>query len=75
MYIPNDDIQNYPFCRLPLVVETIGQSQLNEPFNQNSIKIRKCYNNTLGTSEINSPFFWGLLIDNTGTHSLINTLL
>ena len=22
MYIPNDDIQSYPFCRLKLVVET-----------------------------------------------------
>ena len=22
MYIPNDDTQNYPFCRLKLVVET-----------------------------------------------------
>ena len=24
MYIPNDDTQNYPLCRLPLVVETFG---------------------------------------------------
>ena len=24
MYIPNNDKQNYPFCRLQLVVETIG---------------------------------------------------
>ena len=24
MYIPNDDAQNYPFCRLKLVVETFG---------------------------------------------------
>ena len=23
-YIPNDYIQNYPFCRLQLVVETLG---------------------------------------------------
>ena len=26
MYIPNDDKQNYPFCRLQLVFETLGQS-------------------------------------------------
>ena len=24
MYIPNDDTQNYPFCKLQLVVETFG---------------------------------------------------
>ena len=24
MYIPSDDTQNYPFCRLQLVVETFG---------------------------------------------------
>ena len=26
MYISNDDTQNYPFCRLKLVVETFGHS-------------------------------------------------
>ena len=26
MYIPNDVTQNYPFCRLQLVVETFGHS-------------------------------------------------
>ena len=26
MCIPNDDTQNYPFCRLKLVVESIGQT-------------------------------------------------
>ena len=26
MYIPNDGIQNYLFCRLQLVVETFGNS-------------------------------------------------
>ena len=26
MYIPNDDTQNYPFCRLQLVVEMYGHS-------------------------------------------------
>ena len=36
LYIPNDDIQNYPFCRLQLVSETSGHSTMNdEPTNQN----------------------------------------
>ena len=26
MYIPNDDLQKNPFCRLQLVVETFGHS-------------------------------------------------
>ena len=26
MYIPNDDTQNYLFCRLQIVVETLGHS-------------------------------------------------
>ena len=26
MYIPDDDTQNYPFCRLQLVIETFGHS-------------------------------------------------
>ena len=26
MYIPNDDAQNYPFCRLQIVGETFEQS-------------------------------------------------
>ena len=38
MYIPNDDNQNYPFCRLQLKrLET----QINEPTNQNSIEVPK----------------------------------
>ena len=37
MYIPNDDVQNYPFCRLQLKVETF-KTKLNEPTNQNSNK-------------------------------------
>ena len=43
MYIPIDHTQNYPFCRLlQLVVETFGlDTQLNEPTNQNSIKVPK----------------------------------
>ena len=38
MYIPNDDIENYPFCRLELPVKRFD-TQLNEAFNQNSIKV------------------------------------
>ncbi len=33
MYIPNDDLQNYPFCGLKLVVETfewINQSKFTK---------------------------------------------
>ena len=36
MYIPNDDTQNYQFCRLQLVDETFGHSTY-----QNSIKVIK----------------------------------
>ena len=35
MYIHNDDTQNYPFCRLELVVST------NEQTNHNLIKVPK----------------------------------
>ena len=38
MYIPNNDTQNYPFCRLQLVVENLN-TQLIEPTNQHSIKV------------------------------------
>ena len=33
MYIPNDDTQGYPFCRLQLEVKAFG-TQINEPTNQ-----------------------------------------
>ena len=42
MNISNNDIQNYPLCRLQLVFET----QLNEPTNQNSRKIPKVVKST-----------------------------
>ena len=62
LYIPNDCIQNYSFCRLELIVETSGhlnvltnQSKFNEkPLGLSSQRIRKHYHKTLGTSEINS---------------------
>ena len=40
MYIPNNDAQNYPFCRLQLVVETFEHAK-NKPTNQNSIIVPK----------------------------------
>ena len=30
-YIPNYDLQIYPFCRLPLVVETRTLTLMNQP--------------------------------------------
>ena len=61
MYIPNDDTQNYPSCRLQLVVENLD-IQLNDPTNQNSILVpiiikqtnKKTFYKTLGTCVINN---------------------
>ena len=39
-YIPNNDQQNYPLCRLQLGLET----QLNEQTKQNSNKVPKLVN-------------------------------
>ena len=72
-YIPNDATQNYPFCRLELVVETF-----EKPTNQNSLKspkflgqqIRKRYYKTFGTSVIINPLLplssrkWYYYVDN-----------
>ena len=60
LHILNDKRQNYPFWRLQLVVHTLD-TQLNEPNNQNSIKvpkllcqrIRNRFHKTLETSVIN----------------------
>ena len=38
IWIPNDDTQNYHLSGLQLEVETLD-TQLNEPTNQNSIKV------------------------------------
>ena len=40
MYIPNDDTQNYPLCRLQLVIETFGRPTY-EPTNQNTTNVLK----------------------------------
>ena len=37
MYIPNDNLQNYPFSKLQFVVERFEHS----PTNQNSIKVSR----------------------------------
>ena len=54
MYIPNHDTQNYPFYRSYLHMNT----QLNDPTNQNSIKVPKVIKPTkrkhLGIRVINS---------------------
>ena len=63
MNIPNDDTQNYSFCRLQLMVKTFGQSTKwtnQSKFNKSpkdclNQQIRKSYYKTLGTSVINSP--------------------
>ena len=44
-YILNDDIQNYPFCIIHLRLKRLD-TQLNEPTNQNSLKIPKVVNPT-----------------------------
>ena len=53
MYIPIDDTQNCPFCRLQLVVKKHLEIQLNELTYPNSIKVHKVVKptnmKTLGT--------------------------
>ena len=92
--IPNDDTQNYPSCRLQFVVGTFGH--LTKPTNQNLLKtpkmlsqrLRKDYQNHLGTSVINSPLspsfllilqlysgkiFWVILIFTRGCISIFQS--
>ena len=40
MCIHNDDTQNYPFCKLQIVVERLN-TKLNDTTNQNSLKVSK----------------------------------
>ena len=37
MYIPNDDTQNYPLCRLQLVVKTFGHSNKFQPITKRNM--------------------------------------
>ena len=60
MYILNDDIQNYPFCRLKLVIETLNL--INQLISLNSLtlnllsqRIRTRFYKTLGTRVLYSP--------------------
>ena len=61
MYIPNDDSQNYPICKLKLVVETLN-TELNKSTNQKSLKSPKLLSQRIEESVIiklwgtNSPF-------------------
>ena len=38
MYIPNDDTQNYPICKLQLVMKRLDTPH-NEPTNKKSIRV------------------------------------
>ena len=57
MYIPNDDLQKNPFCRLQLVVETFGHSTKYYTNQSKSNKSPK-----LLSQRIRNVFikFWGL---------------
>ena len=63
MYIPHNDTQNHPFCKLQIVVECLN-TKFNEPTNQNSFKVPKVVTNNeqkditikrWSTGVINSP--------------------
>ena len=54
MYIPKEDTQNYPFCRLQLGVKTFEQNQYKF-LKLLSQRIRKRYYKTLGTIVITIP--------------------
>ena len=61
MYIPNDDIQIYPFCRLNKWLKSLN-TQLTKAKNQNSPVllsqlIKERYYKTLETSVINSQSY------------------
>ena len=59
MYILIGDTQNYPFCRLQLVGETLD-TQLNEPTNHNSVKVPKVVKPTNKKTLLNIRL-WGLV--------------
>ena len=46
MYIPNDHTQNYPLCKLQLVIVKCLDTQLNKPTNQSSIPVSKLVETT-----------------------------
>ena len=56
MYIPNEDTQSYPFCRLQLIVGHLtkfNNENLRKVPSLSSQRMRKRYYKTLGTSVIN----------------------
>ena len=59
MYIPNNNAQYYPLCRIKLMVETFEHSTklIKQSKVPKDVKLmfRKHYYKTLGTSVINSP--------------------
>ena len=42
MYIPNNDTQNYPFCRLQFLFKQLD-TQIDEPTNQKSLNLLRGY--------------------------------
>ena len=64
MYNPNVNAQNYPFCRLWLVVETFD-TQFNKPTNIDLLKVpkvvklmnKKRYWKALGTNVIKAQYW------------------
>ena len=61
MCTSNDDTQNYPLCRLQLVVKTLDTQHMiiNQQIKIQYLKLlsqqkRKCYSKTLGTNVIYS---------------------
>ena len=73
MYIPDNDTQNY-FCILQKSLK-LFDTQLNEPINQNLIKVPKVvkptHKKTFGTGVINSP----MSPPSLGTYYLIDGLI
>ena len=59
MYIPNDDTQNYPYCRIQLVAETFGHS--TKWINQ--LKFNKCPQGCMSSQGIRKRYHktWGLV--------------
>ena len=63
MYIPNDDTQNCPFCKLKLLVETFE----HPTFNTNQTKHQSC---EAGKYENVIKKLWGLMYKQSNVPSL-----
>ena len=82
MYIPNDDTQSYPFCRLQLIVGHLtkfNNENLRKVPNLSSQRMRNRYYKTLGTSVINClmslPFLLLLLLFSLTKLSLLTSVI